>query len=47
MGSAKVDELQQQTLLDDLNVEPAVSIGLDKGINDDDLKSTYAVGKLI
>ncbi|PKU61971.1 CCR4-NOT transcription complex subunit 3 [Dendrobium catenatum] len=43
MGSAKVDELQQQTLLDDLNVEPAVSIGLDKGINDDDLKSTYAV----
>lgn len=43
MGNSKVDELQQQTLLDDLNVELTVSTGLDKGINDDDLKSTYAV----
>lgn len=42
LSSSKVDELQQQTLLDDLNVEPA-STGHDKSVNDDDLKSTFAV----
>ncbi|XP_020589198.1 CCR4-NOT transcription complex subunit 3 isoform X2 [Phalaenopsis equestris] len=41
-GNSKVDELQQQTLLDDLNVEPA-STALDKGINDDDPKSAFSV----
>lgn len=39
----KVDEMQQQTLLDDFNVESATSTSLDKGFNDDELKSTYVM----
>lgn len=43
LGNSNVDEMHHQTPLDDLNVEPAQSTGLDKGINDDELKSTYVV----
>ncbi|KAK8953007.1 hypothetical protein KSP40_PGU008988 [Platanthera guangdongensis] len=41
--NSNVDEMHQQTPLDDLNVDPTPSAGLDKGINDDELKSTYVV----
>ncbi|KAG0477113.1 hypothetical protein HPP92_013954 [Vanilla planifolia] len=43
IGNSKIDELQQQTLLDDLNVGPNTSSDIHKAVKDDDLKSPYMI----
>lgn len=42
-GPKETDDVQQQALLDDLNAESNMSSGLNKIINDDDLKSPFVV----
>ncbi|KAG1331418.1 general negative regulator of transcription subunit 3 [Cocos nucifera] len=40
-GLLKVEDQNQQTLSDDMNVETATSSGFNKTVNDDDLKTPY------
>ncbi|XP_008796583.2 CCR4-NOT transcription complex subunit 3-like isoform X2 [Phoenix dactylifera] len=40
-GHLKVEDQNQQNLSDDMNVETATSSGLNKTVNDDDLKTPY------
>lgn len=42
-GAKETDDMQQQTEMNDLSAEPSTSSGLHKAINDDDLKSPFAL----